>query len=293
MSDKNHEKVCDMVEKKIILIIGENKCNELFEKSINLYISRNDITDIILVTYDDENIEFVKSLKSIEKVLVPRPNKKKINIEYQKYLYDIGIKCVSNKNYKEDKIFILKTRMDVFIDNNQLDYIFSQNYKINLQKNTLFPYKIWVPWTHITKPFYTEDCCFYSHISVMGHLSPYIDDFPIVQGHSHIRYFLLLAREYNLYNDDSSYKHYESMQRKFILNEDTKNILIKYRECIKEHFIINTQKDGIIFRQWNNINFYKKPSNNILDIINKNEKAKGNLKPVYNIKDFLSINLEV
>ena len=46
--------------------------------------------------------------------------------------------------------------------------------KINL-KNTSFPYKIWISWTHITKPFYMEDACFYSHISVMKKLSPYVD----------------------------------------------------------------------------------------------------------------------
>lgn len=59
--------------------------------------------------------------------------------------------------------------MDVFIDNHQLNYIFSQDYKINL-KNTPFPYKIWIPWTHITKPFYMEDACFYSHICVIFYI---------------------------------------------------------------------------------------------------------------------------
>ena len=115
---------------------------KLFEKSIKLYLLRNDITDIILVTWNSTDIEFVKHNTSIKKILVS--NKKfDLSSQYQKYLYDIGIEYIDN-NYKEENIFILKTRMDVFIGNHQLNYIFSQDYKINL-KNTSFPYKIWIP----------------------------------------------------------------------------------------------------------------------------------------------------
>ena len=121
--------------------------------------------------------------------------------------------------------------MDVFIDNHQLDYIFSQNYKLNLQ-NTLFQYKIWIPWAHITKPFYMEDACFYSHISVLKKLSPYVGNLFKQQGHSHIRWFLLLAREYNLYGHPKTYNNYENMNSNFILNEITKKILINYRTCV-------------------------------------------------------------
>ncbi len=272
------------MKKNIILIIGQNKQNEYFKKSIELYLARNDITDIILVTWNTTNIEFIKSNTSIKKVLVHNKNFA-LSIEYQKYLYDIGIRYIDN-NYKEENIFILKTRMDVFINNHQLNYIFSQNYKINLQ-NTLFQYKIWIPWAHITKPFYMEDACFYSHISVMKNLSPYIGNLFNDQGHSHIRWFLLLAREYNLYREPNTYKDYKNMNHSFILNEITKNILIKYKACINDHFIINTLKDGVLFREWNNINFYKKSSNSILNII-KNS-AKYNLKIVYNNEDFFSV----
>lgn len=277
-----------MVKKNIILIIGQNKNDRLFRESIELYLLRNDIRDIILVTWNSTDIEFVKHNTSIKKILVS--NKKfDLSSQYQKYLYDIGIEYIDN-NYKEENIFILKTRMDVFIGDHQLNYIFSQDYKINL-KNTSFQYKIWIPWAHITKPFYMEDACFYSHISVMKKLSPYVDELFHDQGHSHIRWFLLLAREYNLYEETNTYNDYKNMNSKFILNEITKNILIKYRECVKHHFIIITLKEGILFRKWNNINFYKKPSNSIINII-KN-LANSNLKIVYNNEDFFSIDLEV
>ena len=282
-----------MVKNNIILIIGQNKNDRLFRESIELYLLRNDITDIILVTWKSTDIEFVKHNTSIKKILV---SDKKFDlslcsskIPYQKYLYDIGIEYIDN-NYKEENIFILKTRMDVFISNDQLNYIFSQDYKINL-KNTSFPYKIWVPWAHITKPFYIGDECFYSHISVMKKLSPYVDKLFTDQGHSHIRWFLLLAREYNLYKEANTYNDYKHMNSKFILNEITKNILIKYRECVKNHFIINTLKEGILFWDHNPVNFYKKPSNSIINIINKS--AEDNLKIVYNNDDFFSIDLEV
>jgi|TARA_B100000427_G_scaffold136948_1_gene113796 hypothetical protein len=281
------------MKNNIILIVGQNKSNGLFVNSIKLYLSRNDITDIILVTWEDTNIQFVEKLDSIKKVLVS--NKKfRLSIEYQKYLYDIGLEYI-NKNYKADDIYILKTRMDVFVSNHQLDYIFSQSYKINshqFQMKTLFPYKIWIAWSHITKPFYIDDALFYSHISVMRNLSPYVGNLfedEEEQGHSHIRWFLLLAREYNLYKEPNSYNHYEKMNSTFVLNETTKDILIKYRQCIKDHFIIKTLKDGITFRRYNKLKFYRKPSNKIQDIIKK--KAISNLKIVYNDEDFFSVNL--
>lgn len=279
------------MKNNIILIIGQNKSNVLFVKSIELYLSRNDITDIILVTWRGTNIKFVENLDSIKKVLVS--NKKfRLSIEYQKHLYDIGLEYINN-NYKQDDIYILKTRMDVFISNHQLDYIFSQSYKINshqFQMKTIFPYKIWIAWAHITKPLYVDDAFFYSHISVMRNLSPYVGNLFEVQGHSHIRWFLLLAREYNLYKEPNSYIHYERMNRTFVLNETTKDILIKYRQCIKEHFIIKTLKDGISFRKFSKLKFYRKPSNKIQEIIKK--KAISNLKIVYNNDDFFSVNLD-
>lgn len=271
-----------MNKKNIVLIIGQNKANTLFKKSIKTYLSRNDITEIILITYNTENIEFVKSNLNIKKILVP--NKKfNLSAEYQKYLYDIGINYINN-NYDEENIFVLKTRMDIFISNKQIDFIFSQKYKIDIEKKTLFPYKIWIAWAHLTKPFYIEDACFYSHLSVIKNLSPYTKELFNHQGHSHIRWFLKLAREYNLYNDEKLYDNYHFMTTKFNLDEINKDILLKYRNCIKKHFIIKTLDGGIIFRIWNNINYYKKVSNNLLDIINK--KARKNLKIVYNYEDF-------
>ena len=62
------------MKKNIILIIGQNKQNAYFEKSIKIYLSRNDVTEIVLVTYKTENIEFIKDNTSIKKILVPTKN---------------------------------------------------------------------------------------------------------------------------------------------------------------------------------------------------------------------------
>ena len=62
------------MNKNIILIIGQNKRKEYFEKSIKTYLSRNDITEIILVTYNTENIEIIKDNKSVKKILVTTKN---------------------------------------------------------------------------------------------------------------------------------------------------------------------------------------------------------------------------
>jgi hypothetical protein len=123
----------------------------------------------------------------------------------------------------------------------------------------------------------------------MRKLSPYVGKLFNQQGHSHIRWFLLLAREYNLYNDEKEYSNYENMNSKFIINTYIKSLLLRYRECIKTHFIIKTLKKGILFRSWNDVNFYIKKSNNIEYIIEENHTS--NLKIVYNNLDFFNIKL--
>ena len=45
----------------------------------------------------------------------------------------------------------------------------------------------------------------------MKNLSPYTGELFIQQGHQHIRWFLLLAREYNLYSEPNSYNDYKNM----------------------------------------------------------------------------------
>lgn len=275
------------MKNNIVLIIGENKNNSYFQKSVDVLSNRSDIDKIILVTWKTVNIGIIKSNLLVDVLLIPQV-KLTMGIEYQKYLYDIGVKYI-NDNYKTEDTYVLKTRMDVLISNQQLDYIFSQNYQIEHIKSELFKYKIWIAWTHITKPFYVEDCCFYSHISVMPNLSPYVGELFIDQGHSHIRWFLLLARIYNLYNDENLYDEYKNMNAEFTLNETKKEILYKYIKCIKNQFIIMTVKDGIYFRYHSGNNFYKKHSNKITEIIEK--KHPTNQKLVYNSTDFFDINI--
>ena len=273
--------------KNIILIIGQNKVNYFFEKSINIYKCRHDINKIVLVTWENENINSIKNDLDIIVILVPQI-KFDLSILYQKYLYDIGIQYIIN-NYKDEdeEIYVLKTRMDVIISNDQLNFIFNQNYKLD-NGNNLFPYKLWIPWVHITCPFYNEDCCFYSNLLTMKNMSPYTDKLFTWAGHSNIRWFINLAKNFNLYNDESLFNNYEKMKTEFELNEININILMKYRQCVKKMFIINTVNNGVIFRNWNNINFYKKPSNKLIDIINNQHQA--NLKIVYKNEDFNKIS---
>ena len=274
--------------KNVILIIGQNKVNDFLKKSIDIYKSRNDINKIILVTWQNENIDYIKKYSNITTILVPQI-KFDLSIKYQKYLYDIGIKYICN-NYKNDEIYVLKTRMDVIISHEQLNFIFNQNYKLD-NGDELFPYKLWIPWVHITCPFYNEDCCFYSNLLTMKNMSPYTDKLFTWGGQSNIRWFINLARKFDLYNDETLYNNYEQMKTLFPLNKINIDILIKYRNCVKKMFIINTVNNGIIFRHWNNIRFYKKPSNKIIDIINN--QCKNDLKIVYNNEDLNSIDLHI
>lgn len=281
-----------MNKKNIILITGQNKINKFFKKSIDIYKSRNDINKIILVTWKNENIDYIKNDFDIVTILVPQI-KFDLRIEYQKHLYDTGINYICN-NYQNEDIYVLKTRMDVIISNEQLNFIFNQNYKLD-SKNELFPYKLWIPWVHITCPFYNEDCCFYSNLLTMKNMSPYTGKLFTWAGHSNMRWFINLAKKYGLYNDETLYNNYEKMKTQFPLNKTNKDILIKYRNCVKNMFIINTLPRprrgdySVIFRKWNNTNFYKKQSNKLLDIINNQHEL--NLKIVYNNEDFFSIDL--
>tara|TARA_B110000261_G_C13040961_1_gene340323 strand:+ start:488 stop:1315 length:828 start_codon:yes stop_codon:yes gene_type:complete len=275
-----------MKKTNIILIIGQNKNNDFLKKSIDIYSSRNDINKIVLVTWQNENIDYIKKYSDIRTIVVPQI-KFDLNIKYQKHLYDIGIKYICN-NYKNDDIYVLKTRMDVIISNEQLNFIFNQNYKLDY-KNDLFPYKLWIPWVHITCPFYNEDCCFYSNLLTMKNMTPYTGKLFTWAGHSNIRWFVNLARKYDLYDDETLYNNYEQMKTLFPLNKINRDILIKYRNCVKSMFIINTIDNGVIFRHWNHTHFYQKPSNQLIDIINNQHEA--NLKIVYNNEDFTHLNI--
>ena len=124
----------------------------------------------LFLVMEYEDIEYVKDNSSIKIISMP-PKVFESSIEgfgsikYQKYLYDIGINYI-NDNYETNEIFILKTRMDVIFSNEQLNYIFSQDYKVETIKSELFKYKIWVAWAHITKPFYIDDA-FFTHIFLL------------------------------------------------------------------------------------------------------------------------------
>lgn len=279
----------------VVLIIGQNKDESVFNRSINVYKTRQDVDRVVIVTWSDTNLNDINDEK-IHTIRVDNPGnfvydgRPGRSIEYQKYLYDIGLDHI-NKTCSSD-VYILKTRMDFFISDDQLDYIFSQNYCI--ESPSAINYKIWVPWAHVTKPLYLEDGCFYSHLSVMNLLSPCIDEtlVNIGQGHSHIRWFAKLSDHYNLY-DNAVFRDknniYKEMTSEFTYTEVYKNILSKYMKCLSECFIIKTVDDGIEFRSWNNTKSYTLPSTNINDIIQT--PAEHRLKIVHDSKDLTSIDL--
>ena len=275
-----------MLKKNIVLIIGQNKKPKNFIKSLNIYLNNKNISKIVIVTWKyTTGIKFNSS-----KVLLIRvPEVKcKQSFEYQKKLFDIGIKSI-NKRYNGD-IYILKTRMDIIINNHLLDFIFNQNYKIDSYISPLFKYKIWIAWIHLTKPFYIGDCCFYSHISVMNNIAPKysLDNkyMKLGQGHVEIRWFFYLYKLYNIYENSNEFHKYKNMEREFKLDDKTKKMLLRYKDCIKKHFIIQNLKEGIILKDfYNQMNYYYKHTNNILDIMKHNQEI-NNKKFAYNMDDF-------
>lgn len=280
----------------IVLIIGQNKNPEYFKKSINIYLNYNNISKILLFTWydtiiEDDIIDLIKNNKDkiyyekVPKFIPDKPNKNNYYSSlFQKHLYDLGIKWIKN-NLDDKELFILKTRMDIVIEKNQLDYILKQDYKITDTELNDINYKIWIAWAHLTKPFYFEDGCFFSHISVMDKMIK--DDTYQVsdlgQGFNHIRWFLHYANNLDIYKKED-YHLYKNIHKKFVIDEHKINTIKKYKSCINKYFIINTQPKGVLFRQWSNIHFYKPPSDKFIDINNRSHK--DNLKIVYSLQDF-------
>ena len=274
-----------MTKMNIVLIIGQNKDPINFKKSLDIYLNNEKVSKIVLVTWNNTTgIRFNSS--KILCIKVPPVNLKH-SFEYQKKLFDVGVSTINNR-YNGD-IYILKTRMDFIISNDLLNFILEQDYKLESSLSPLFKYKIWIAWIHVTKPFYIGDCCFYSHISVINNLAPQsgIKEFRIRQGHPEIRWFLTLSKLYNIYDDPSEYHKYKDMAGEFELTDEIKKILLRYKECINKHFIVQNFKDGILGRDCASVDFYKKKSNNILDII-QDQPEINNKKFAYNIDDFNS-----
>ncbi len=275
-----------MLKKNIVLIIGQNKNPKNFTKSLDIYLNNENISKILIVTWrNTKGIKFNSSKVLLFKI----PEIKcKSSYDYQKKLFRIGIRAI-HKRYGDD-VYILKTRMDIIINNHLLDFILNQNYKIDSYISPLFKYKIWIAWIHLTKPFYIGDCCFYSHISVMKNIAPeYSSKYKYVklgQGHVEIRWFLELNKLYNIYESSDEFHKYKNMQKEFILDDKTKKMLLRYKDCINKHFIIKNLKEGIIIREfYNQMMFHYKNSNNIFDIM-KNNPEINNKKFAYNIDDF-------
>lgn len=277
----------------IVLIIGQNKNNDFFRSSIDILVSRTDISKVIIVTWQDTDVEYIYEKSKVHLIRVHRHSSFKYDgapgrsIEYQKYLYDIGMKYICNK-YSDDT-YILKTRMDVLVDNVQLDYIFSQDYH---NPTHVIKYKTWVAWAHITKPYYMEDSCFYSHISVMKKLTPRVDDVlsNLSTGHSHIRWYMMFSEIYDVYSHHEYTKKkniYQSMTNKFKYSETHKTIIDRYIKCLDECFIVKTVPGGIKFRPWSDPSSHTISNNDINHIIRS--PAPQRLKIVYDIDDILSI----
>ena len=185
----------------------------------------------------------------------------------QMFHYKKGLELVKymSKDSKND-VYVLKTRSDLFIDNNSLNEVFSYNYEIN--DDPILSHKIWLPWVHKTKPFYFEDSIFYSHINSMEKLYNIDTIFKlkkIGQGITHIRRFFtpfLNQEKYKLFNElildntDEIMENSHKLSLEKMLNTKTGSHLLKiYYEILNKYFFVSTiNENSIIFRPWNQKN---------------------------------------
>ena len=270
--------------KNIIMLVGQNRNPDMLAESLDTFNNHDKVYKVYVVAWETCNL-YLDRNKNLSKTVIVR-NKEfpatpgENNTEFQKSAMDKGLDSII-KNEEDHDIFVMRLRMDVLLRKNQLDYVLSQDYKIKNPPIPEFKYKIWVPWTHLTKPFYLADECFYSHLSVMVNLSPDRDTvlYKLGQGNAHIAWFLKLAKKYNVFENTSEYDDYFSMTNEFTPNKHKIDMIIRYYQCVKDYFIIKTVQHGIKFKDYNIPGYYVKNSNKLLDIIKK--KADLNLKIVY------------
>jgi len=237
----------------IALITGQNKDKETFVRSLDLYTKSPSINKVILVTWSETFCEFPNhALKDNKCTIIKLPSETyRHNVRYQKKLYEKGVEYIKEK-FQNKNPRVLKTRPDVFISQNQLDFISDQNYAIkSSNKNLRISHKIWVPWACVTKPFYIEDIAFCSPLDTMRLLMKDDSDsiLGLGQGHAHIRYYFDIARDYNIYQKD--YSPYRKLHTAAI-DKNNKHIietLKDYNRCINECFIIKSLPGGIEFNK--------------------------------------------
>jgi len=289
--------------RNVVLSIGQNKNPAFFQQSVNVYIQHAGVAAVVLVVWDTMDMKDMQVVVMHPKVRVVRvpPAQFGIQSQYQHHLYHIGLQYIQDHFEETERLYVLKTRLDVLISKEQLSFVFAQDYRKRENVDCSFRYKIWIPWAHLTVPLYVEDACFYSHVSVMHQVIPpksmqVPSDF---QGHLHLRWFLTLGQAYNIYPGLEAFSsfeayyaqhpEYEGLLGQFTLDAARIRLLQAYWGLIHQHFIVHTIPDGIHFRVWSAVTYYRPPSTSIRDIIRV--PAPSNLKIAYSEQTFDALRL--
>lgn len=257
--------------KKIFFITWEDELNRLRNKSL-------------IKLCDNELIKFVGCPKLKNNSLgnyLPQMHHYKVGLDRVKSI----IKPIRKNSIRSNNndIYILKTRTDVQVQNSFIEKIFLYDFEI--KNDDVLTHKIWIPWAHISKPFYFEDAIFFSHISSMEKLYNIDPNFTyrfIGQGITHIRRFItpfLKVKKYenfcNIIMTNKNKLMVNSLKLKtseFKDYEGGVDFILTYHEILDKYFYIFTETNhSINFRMWNDKD-NKKSKNAFLWLLYENIK---------------------
>lgn len=153
-----------------IIFCGLIRRTDLLEKSIkdfNKLRKKGLIDKIILSTWVDEaekNPEIISFLKKNKVIILAKPQPADPgvgNIWCQMKSFETGLSKSKKNN------FVLRTRTDVYINPEFLEYVFKNKESLlkityNLPRN-IFKFKVWIPWAELTQPFFIADECFFAN----------------------------------------------------------------------------------------------------------------------------------
>lgn len=256
--------------KRYILINGQNKVPSNFLRSSFLYnklLDEGYVDEVIITCWVNEinNIKQLSKKFTILPVEIPKMGMGYGNIWAQMTQYDRGLNYIKDKEKDNEKVFVLRTRPDIFIEEHFLKGIFSQieNSRLN---NEIFTNRVWISYFDISKPFYMAGDCWGGNLNDMIKFINYRTDLyqQPFQGISHVRiYSEPLLKKHPIIVDylknemnclHSLVEGKWETRKKNILNLYKTNfyrkLLITYYEILNNLYIIKNEKGAINFRYW-------------------------------------------
>ncbi len=184
-----------------VVFCGLIRNPDLFKKSLEQMekFKKEKILDrIVFSTWDYEIDKYSGMREYLKKKKVflienKEPENRGIgNIWCQMKSLEAALKIINHES------FVLKTRPDLYIDENFLKKLFENKenllkIKYSLPGGNIFKYKVWIPYYEITSPFHMADECFFGHhndVNMLVNFFDYIKYYNLRAGVVHINRYI-------------------------------------------------------------------------------------------------------